>query len=123
MPNQPGRRHRTFTPEEKAAALARILTGVTITQVAEEMGTNRITIRSWRDQAGLSKHEMPEAKKEELGELVTEYLREALRTLRTQAGAFANREWLEGQNAHDVGILHGILADKTTRILAAIRDE
>ena len=123
MPDQPRRPYHVFTPEEKAAAIARVLTGISITQVAKELGTNRITVRQWRDGTGLKSTALPPEKKEELGELVTEYLREALRTLRTQAGAFANRDWLEGQNAHDVAILHGVLADKTTRILSAIRDE
>lgn len=125
----------------KAQAIAALLTGETAAAVAARLGLPAGTVRKWkaeeirtgaviavppeiaeeraRDRA--RKAEQAEQRREELGELVTEYIRESLRTLRTQAEFFASRDWLAKQNAADAAVLHGVLNDKTVRILAAVR--
>ncbi len=124
---------RTYTQEQKATALAGLLTGIPAAQIAAEMGIPTSTIFHWKQvelnptERGMiqtvqatTAYEKKEEGKEELGELVTEYLRESLRTLRLQAREFASHDWLQKQSANDVAILHGVLADKTIRVLSAI---
>lgn len=59
-------------------------------------------------------------KKERLADLIEGHLRQSL----TAATALArkvetNDEWFSKQNAADVGVLYGILTDKSVRILEA----
>jgi hypothetical protein len=60
-------------------------------------------------------------KKEELGELIAELLGENLRGLRAIAGLASDRTWTEKQNAADLAIFYGVLADKAVRILGALK--
>lgn len=54
--------------------------------------------------------------------LVEAYLGEILVTLRIQARQFAEPAWLARQPAADLAVLHGVVADKAFRILAALED-
>lgn len=53
--------------------------------------------------------------------LVSEYLAENLRSLIAQVRLFGDLEWLRGQSAEDLGVLHGIQTDKALAILSAWR--
>ncbi len=116
------RNSRTYTQQQKSEVLAAILTGSSLLSVAEETGIPYSTIQRWSvtepRKLGIVEH--VEDEKEELGALVTEYIRESLRTLTVQARQFASPDWLQKQSANDVAILHGVMADKTIRVLSAI---
>lgn len=115
---------RTYTPETKAAVLAALLTGEAYRAVSERFDVPVATLQYWHQQTVPKPYDaIGTEKKDELGELVTEYVRESLRTLRVQAEQFAGREWLAKQNAADAAILHGVLADKTIRVIQAIHDD
>lgn len=127
--------------EKKAEAIAALLAGETAASVAARLHLPAGTVRKWkaeevrgggvitvppeiaeeRARERARKAEQVQQNREELGELVTEYIRESLRTLRIQAEQFASREWLQKQNAADAAILHGVIADKTIRVLAALQ--
>ncbi len=110
---------QTYTQAQKAEAMAAFLLGDSITLVATRMNLPYSTVANWKattaQVATVIGHE-----KDELGELVTEYVRESLRTLRIQVREFSRPEWLEKQRAGEVAILHGVIADKTIRVLSAI---
>ncbi len=110
----------TYTRQQKAEAIAAFFTGESITSVAARMGVPFSTAAGWKNSANTAADVIGEQQKDELGELVTEYVREGLSTLRLQAREFSQHGWLERQNAADVAILHGVLADKITRVLSAI---
>src|SRR5262249_14728366 len=59
-------------------------------------------------------------KKEEIGRLLIEYLRTNLETLSLQSMMFRDPTWLAKQSAEGVAVLHGVLTDKTTRLLQAL---
>ena len=59
-------------------------------------------------------------KKEQIGDLLLEYLSTALETLQTQAEFFSDEAWLAKQNAADVAVLHGVITDKAVRLLEAL---
>ena len=111
----------SYSPEQKAEVLAAILLGESMRSASARLGIPFSTIRSWQvEDLPRAQNVIESETKDALGELVTEYVRESLRTLRLQAGVFAGRDWLEKQNAADVAILHGVMADKTIRVLSAI---
>ena len=58
-------------------------------------------------------------KSDELAVLASDYLREALTTLATQARHFRDSDWLAVQPAGTIYLVHGTLADKAFKLAAA----
>ncbi len=118
---------KAHDPESRAAVLAAIISGSTLSEVARAMKLPEPTVRRWRDQAGIGPKAPPDRqwlgdeKKRDLGELVGEYLDDILISLRAQAIHTRDSEWLHQQNARDLAILHGVLSDKAVRLLGALR--
>jgi hypothetical protein len=85
------------------------------------------TLKSWksRDAAGVDAEDATSAtsKKERIGALLLDYLVSTLETLKAQQVVFADRAWLEKQSASEVAILHGVLADKSIRLLEGLADQ
>jgi len=110
---------RQHEPELKAQVVAALLTGQSIDAVAETYRIPRSTVGGWS--AALNRDNLiSDTKKEAIGDLILAYLTTALETLSIQAKAFADREWLKQQSASEVAVLHGVLADKTIRLLEAL---
>lgn len=102
-------------PEVKGAVMAALLAGQGVTEVAKEYDLPTSTVSRWkaraREKAGRSN---------DVGELLLDYLQENLRTLRAQAHAFRDPEWLRAQEADAAAVLHGVLTDKAVRLLEAL---
>ena len=111
---------REKSPELKAAVLSALLQGQTVSHVAREYKISRRAVMQWRLAAGINATPVAQEKQDEIGELVATYLRSALLTLAVQQEAFRDKAWLAKQDAADVGVLHGITADKAVRILEAL---
>jgi len=107
---------KVHDPEVRAAAMAALLSGQGVNAVAEEYRLPVSTVSDWkrlaRSEAGRS---------DDIGELLLDYLRENLTTLRAQTIAFRDPEWLREQAASEAGVLHGILTDKAIRLLEALQ--
>ena len=116
--------YRSYTDDTKAAVMAALLTGQSVTQVAKEYEIPPGTVSNWKRKAweaagdGFGASEgLP---REELGALLLDYLRASLKALRIQAELFADQEWLQKQTAAEVAILHGVMTDKAVRLLEAL---
>lgn len=111
----------------RKAALADLAAGEGVAATARKFGVDEATVRRWRDQAFGSKAPhataLTPARQADLGEEVFGYLEDCLTTLRHQLVVFGDAAWLKKQNAHDAAILHGVIADKTVRLLAALRSD
>jgi transposase-like protein len=106
---------RVYDPETRAAAMAALLAGQSVTTVAAEYRLPHSTVSRWRADARRGA-----ARSDDVGALLLDYLRENLTTLRAQAVAFRDPEWLRTQDASAVGVLHGVLTDKAVRLLEAL---
>ena len=107
----------------RAAALADLLLGCTISEVARKHGVDRKTVRGWKDaypQVSPSPPVVPQQKERDLGALVADYLATGLQTLTAQARVAGDPDWITQQPAGELAIFHGVLADKLVRILAAL---
>ena len=102
-------------PETKAAAMAALLAGQGVTEVAEAYRLPTSTVSRWKATARLEA-----GHSDDMGALLLEYLTENLRTLRAQAVAFRDPTWLREQSASEAGVMHGILCDKSIRLLEAL---
>jgi transposase-like protein len=111
-----------YSDETKAAVMAALLTGQSVSAVAKEYKIPHGTVRSWKSRQlnGESVATVATVKKVEIGDLLIEYLRENLATLRAQVIAFRNEDWLSRQDASDVAVLHGVLTDKAVRLIEAM---
>lgn len=111
-----------YDEQVKAAVMAALLAGQAVGEIAKQYTVPESTIRSWksRQQNGESVAVVATEKKEFVGDLLVEYLVEALKTLRIQAEFFRDKTWLKSQGASEVAVLHGVVSDKTIRLLEAI---
>ena len=107
-----------YSNEIKAAVLAALLAGQSISQVATEYNIPEGTIKSWKSR--LQPNATQATPKKEIGDLLLEYLRVNLDTLRIQAETFQDSDWLKKQSAADVAVLHGVMTDKAIRLLEAL---
>jgi transposase-like protein len=106
---------RGYDPEVRAQAMAALLSGQGVTAVAQEYELPTSTVSRWRKQA-----REQAGRSDDVGGLLLAYLAENLTTLRAQAIAFRDADWLREQGASEAGVLHGILCDKATRLLSAL---
>lgn len=100
----------------KAQVMAALLTGQAPSYVAREYGVAEGTVHEWARQV----RGVQTKKDVDLGALLNDYLRASLEALTAQAELFRDPEWVKKQSADDIAILHGVLADKVFRILAAL---
>jgi len=113
---------RQYSEDVKAAVMAALLTGQSVSAVARQYEMPRGTVSAWATRMDRPRPVADADTKKEIGELILLYLRELLGTLRIQARIFADAKWLEKQSASEVAVLHGVLADKGIRLLEALAD-
>ena len=116
-------RGKPHDPQLKAAVMAALLTGQSIDKVAEEFALPTATVRAWRNKLKAENIVSEPQKRDEFGELILGYLRENITTLTAQSIFARDTDWLRAQPASEVAVLHGVLADKTFRLLAALEPD
>ena len=112
-----------YTDEEKAQALTRMFLKERLIVISQDMGIPVGTLKNWRyrQAANGGVAEVAPLKKEKIGDLLLDYLTATLETMTEQASkAFNDPEWLRSQNAADLAILHGVMADKVFVLLEAM---
>jgi len=117
--------HSKYEDDTKAAVMAALLQGQSVTSVSEEYDIPKGTVSGWKakaeDAAGDSLEQIPTQKRDsEVGELLIQYLQTNIEALQKQAEQFADEEWLKKQGAAEVATLHGVMTDKAVRLLEAL---
>ncbi len=111
---------QTYSDEVKAAALADlVLLGPGAT--AAKYGIAPGTIRSWlsRERSTV----VATLKREQIGALAAAYLEANLQALTAQAYVTSDPDYIKRQSAESLAILHGVMADKSIRLLEALASE
>lgn len=116
---------RQYSDETRAAVMAALLAGQSISSVAKEYQIPKGTVSGWKRKAEAISGgvEATPTQKEDVGDLLLDYLRESLVTLREQVKHFRDRAWLSRQNASELAVLHGVQTDKAIRLLEALSQE
>ena len=98
--------------------IAEATLGASVKSLARKYKMPEATVRYWRNTANAQPVIAPQ-KREDLGELVYEYLAAGLKALIAQARVMGDPEWFKGQGetAH---YLHGTLADKLVIIFGGV---
>jgi hypothetical protein len=111
---------RAEIPEEIKAAAIADLHLMSPAAVAAKYGLKPTTVRQWKSR------ELPELvtnvteKKERIGALMLEYLEASLNALAAQAYVASDPEYINRQPANELAILHGVIADKSVRLVEAL---
>jgi len=106
---------QAYSEATKAAALADVLLlgpGATAAKYGIPVGT----IHSWSSRG----NPLASLKKEHIGALVATYLEANLQALTAQAYVTSDPEYIKQQSAESLAILHGVMADKSVRLLEAL---
>ncbi len=115
---------RAHPPEIKAQVLAALLAGQSVTQTAKDYDLNKSVVSRWRKAMSCDTLQLIATEKERtLDELLLEHVQENLKALSSLAKTFGNPEWSKRQGAAELGVVFGIVSDKTVRILAALEPE
>lgn len=112
---------REYSPETKAAAMAALLAGQGVPEIARTYKIPEATLRSWKSRQanGESVARVATDKKDEIGALLVDYLGANLRALRAQAEVFSDPAWIREQGAAELATLHGVMTDKAVRLIEA----
>ena len=111
-----------YTAETRAAVMASLTAGQSISQVAAEYKIPRGTVSSWARNTYKAAPVSTE-KRALIGELLVDYLQSTLKALKAQTEVFADKEWLRAQEASQLAVLHGVMTDKAVRLLEAMGGE
>lgn len=111
------RQYRRYTEDEKAAALADVVL-IGTSAAAAKYGLPRSTLTTWQEIFAVVHN--PVIKKDRIGQLVLAYLEANLQALIAQSYVVSQPEYIERQPADGIAILHGVMADKSVRLLEAL---
>lgn len=106
-----------YSEELRAAALADVLL-IGPGAAAAKYGIAIRTLFDWRQRYETA--DLLLVKKGRIGALVAVYLEANLQALTAQAYVASQPEYIERQPAESLAILHGVMADKSVRILEAL---
>lgn len=115
------------SPEEKAAVLAALMAGQSVSEVAAKYNLPKGTVSSWKNRdmqpvahsAAVSATDATQ-KHRMIGDRLHELVLENLSGLIAVAKLLADTEWLKKQGAAELATLAGVTCDKTVRILEAM---
>lgn len=113
---------KQYDEQVKAAVMAALLAGQSVSSVAREYKLPKGTVSSWKRQAHREVDNASTQKKDEIGDLLLDYLTASLRTLKAQVEVFGDKTWLTKQPASELAVLHGVITDKAVRLLEGLAE-
>jgi transposase-like protein len=116
-------RGRAHDEKTRAAVLAELLTGQSVSRIARARGLNEATVRNWKrgiDQGELTK--VNAKKSERMDDLICSYLTALLVSLTLQCRTLGEKEWLVQQSAGGLATLYGVMFDRAFRMLSMVSE-
>ena len=113
---------REYDEQTKAAVMAALLTGQSVYAAAKDFKIPVGTVKRWSADAKERLQPARNQKTERLGDLIIDNVEAALETTREILNVIKDPKWLRRQEASQIGVLYGIIQDKTYRILEALPD-
>ena len=108
-------RGKEHTNEVRAEVISALLAGQGVNEVSRRYNIPKATVS--RIKNGLA---LEQLEQKNIADLVEEHLTESLKAATALAQKVtSNESWFIKQNAADIGVLYGILTDKSIRILEA----
>jgi hypothetical protein len=115
-----GVRGQKHSDETRGQALAALLAGQGVSEVAKKYKLPKATVSDLKRHIDSEEFDQVRTKKaEQLAGLIEGHLHTSLEAARNIAEQTKNGDWLNKQSAEDLGVFYGILTDKAVRILEA----
>lgn len=113
-------RGQKHSDEKRAEALAALLEGQGVTEVAKKYNLPKSTVTDIKRSIDSEEFARVRSKKEDsLAELIEGHLSASLQAAANIARQTQNESWLTKQDADKLGVFYGIITDKAVRILEA----
>ena len=112
----------TYDEATKAAVMAALLTGQSVSTVASQYKIPLGTVKRWSAAAKETLEPVRAAKKERMGELILDNLEASLLFTKSMTDVLNDAKWLKRQRASEIAVLYGVVQDKTYRVLEALPD-
>lgn len=111
-------RGKQHSQDIQAKVIAALLAGAGVVEIAREMNLPQSTVSTYKAEIPADKFDELRCKKgERLDDLVYDYLVQNLASLRTQSAIAGDVAYIQKQPAGELATLHGVMADKTVRLL------
>lgn len=111
-------RGRAHSDDTKAKVIAALLAGAGVVEIARELNLPHNTVSNYKSELPTGKlDEIRQKKGARIDDLVYDYLVQNLETLRAQSKAVSDESYINKQPASEMATLHGVIADKTVRLL------
>lgn len=115
-----------YAPETKAQVIAEWKAGSSLNALVKAHGVPKTTLRHWLEgHARVAVAHVPAPKKEQatydLDAMALRLVRGSVDAVDRIYGVTNDDEWLRKQNAADLAVLAGVIADKLYRLLGAIQ--
>lgn len=118
-------------PAVKAAAVAALLAGQSVSQVAREYNIPKGTVSNWKAIAAehgvetevhseRTQNDAASPPGESIGDLLVTLLRENIKGLISASKVLQDDGWVRQQDASELGVFMGITHDKVVRMLEAM---
>lgn len=113
-------RGQKHSDETRSAALAALLEGQGVAEVARKYKLPKSTVTDIKRHIDSEEFAQVRSKKQDsLAELIEGHLSASLQAATNIASQTANADWRNKQDADKLGVFYGILTDKSVRILEA----
>lgn len=107
-----------YSDETKAAVMAALLQGQSVSSVAKQYKIPKGTVSSWKHKAqGVGN--VSTQKREAISDLLGELLVTNLQAAKTVIETIADPAYIKRQSASEIAVLWGVINDKTFRMLEA----
>lgn len=113
-------RGQKHSDETRGQALAALLEGQGVAEVARKYNLPESTVRGIKKTISTEEFAEVRGKKQEsLADLIEGHLNASLKAAQEIASQASNAEWRNKQDADKLGVFYGIVTDKAIRILEA----
>jgi hypothetical protein len=116
-PNPPGR--VGYEPVVRYSALCMIIAGNSPNMIAEALGVSYQTIYSWKKNLRGELEKLSEENRTQIQLSLFTTILKSQAALQAQLDVFTDKEWLRKQPAQELATLHGVVHDKSIRLLEA----
>lgn len=118
---------KEYDEQTKAAVMAALLDGQSISSVAREYKIPKGTVSAWKSRGWESVASggvatIATQKRERIGALIIDGLEAKLLAIKAMADVFAEKDWVRKQPASEIAVLFGVVSDKAFRVLEALPD-
>ena len=110
-------RGKPTPPEKKAAALAGLMAGKTISEVAKETGLSVGIIHRMKSEIPQEMEKVGKEKSATFGEMIGQNFAHHIEALNAYVTHTSTPEYIRGQTASDMAALHGAVAGYAVRLL------